>query len=100
MHTRVLARPDVSMFFDEFGDEQRNVVAPLGEPGHVDANLVQPEIQVLSEPSFLDRVLEIDVRGGDNANVGVEDLIAAVRPQKHPKNAHAHRKMASGRWHP
>ena len=27
-------------------------------------------------------------------------LIGSVRPQKHPKNAHAHRKMASGRWHP
>ena len=83
------------MFFDEFGDEQRNVVAPLGEPGHVDANLVQPEIQVLSEPSFLDRVLEIDVRGGDNAKVGVEDLIAAVRPKNTRKTP-----MRTGRWHP
>jgi len=29
------------LFFDEFGGEQRNVVAPAGEPRHVDADLAQ-----------------------------------------------------------
>ena len=77
MHARMRAGPDVSMFLDEFGYEQRNVVAALGKSRHVNANLVQAEVQVLSEPPFLDRFLEVDVGGSDNTNVGAKDPIAA-----------------------
>lgn len=65
------------MFFDEFGHEQGNVVAALGKPRHVDAYLVQAEVQILSESPFLYCFLEVDIGGSDNTHIGAKDPIAA-----------------------
>src|SRR6266478_3552085 len=48
-----------------------------GKLGHMDGNHVQTEVQVLSEPPFLHRFLEIDIGGGDNTKIGAQKLIAA-----------------------
>src|SRR5262249_22599492 len=53
LNARVRTSADVSVFLDELRDEQRDVVAPVGKPWHLNANLVQAEIEVSSEPSFL-----------------------------------------------
>ncbi len=53
------------------------VLDPLTQRRNLDRKDRQTVIEVLPEPAVLDRFLEIDVRRGDDADIGLDDLFAA-----------------------
>src|SRR3569623_1103245 len=58
-------------------DEQRDVIRALLEIGRADRHDVQAEVEVLAERPFLDHLLEVAVRRGDDAAIRPQALLAA-----------------------
>jgi hypothetical protein len=54
----------------EMGCEQRDVLAPLAQRGHVDLDRVEAEQQVLTEPPVRHLLPQVGVRGRKDAHVG------------------------------
>ena len=55
----------------------RQVLDAIAQRRHPDRDDVDPVVEVLAEPPFLDRLLEVDVGRGDQAEVGLDRLGAA-----------------------
>src|SRR3989442_2810697 len=77
LHRRIRSGADVAIFLDEVGGKQRDVLPALRQPWHMDLNDVQAKEQVLAKPSFLYRLLEIDVCGGDHADIHPDDRVSS-----------------------
>ena len=58
-------------------DQQRNVLAPLGERRDDELDDAQPVVEILAELPGAHRRLEILVGGGEHAHVDLERLVAA-----------------------
>jgi hypothetical protein len=48
-----------------------NVLDVIAQGGHVDRKDVEPVVEVFAELALADQVLEVLVRGGDDADVGM-----------------------------
>ena len=57
--------------------EVGQILDPIAQRRHLDRHDVEPVVQVLAEPPFLDRLVEIDVGGGDQPQVGLDRMHAA-----------------------
>ena len=71
-----LPEPGVVAPQKELG-QLRDVVGPLAQRRHLDRDDVDPVVEILAESSFLHRLLEVDVGGGDQAELGLDRLGAA-----------------------
>src|SRR6266542_2239716 len=79
-----IASPTVVMvrvMFEEPLRQDRDFVAPLAERRQRDAHDVQPEEEILAEPSFRDGALEIAIGGRDDPDVDV-DIPAPAEPRE------------------
>ena len=72
----LLAEPRVVAPQEELG-QLRHVVDAVAQRRHPDRDDVDPVVEVLAEPPFLDRLLEVDVGRGDQAELGLDRLGAA-----------------------
>ena len=63
--------------FDEVLDQQRNVLAALGQPRQVDRDHLQPVVQVAAERAGRDRVFQVAVGGRQDAHVDLNRLVRA-----------------------
>src|SRR6185436_11049433 len=63
--------------FEEVLREQRHIVTPLPQRREVDADDVQAIVEVLAEAAVLHLLLQIDVGGGNDADVDLDRLHAA-----------------------
>ena len=57
--------------------ELRQILDPIAQRRHADRDHVDPVVEILAEPSFLDRLLEIDVGRRDQPEVGLDRLRSA-----------------------
>ena len=57
--------------------ERRDVLDALAQRRQRDRDHAQAEVEVLAEPAFLHRLVEVDVGGGDQAEVGLDRAGAA-----------------------
>ena len=57
----------------------RQIVDPIAQRRHPDRDDVDPVVEVLAEPPFLHRLLEIDVGRDDQAEVGLDRLRPPTR---------------------
>ena len=71
-----LPEPRVVAAQEELG-ELRDVLGALAQRRQLDRDDVDPVVEVLAEPPFLDRLLEIDVGRRDQAELGLDRLGAA-----------------------
>ena len=70
--------------------ERREVLDPVAQRRHADGDDLQPVIQVFAEAPLLDRLIEVDVRGGNQPEGGLDrvgsadtfDLILLNRAQQ------------------
>ena len=62
---------------EEMARQQRNVLAPLAQARQPQADHVEPVVEVLAEGALAHARLEVLVRGGDHAHVGLQRLVAA-----------------------
>ena len=58
-------------------EEQQYIVAPLAQRRHLYGDGVEPVEEVFTEASLRDRLAHVDVSGGDDAHVGLSDLLSA-----------------------
>ncbi|GBC82933.1 hypothetical protein HRbin10_02071 [bacterium HR10] len=58
-------------------DQRADVLAPLAQGGDVNRIDIQAVEEIEPEPPGLDGLLQVHVRGGDDAHVGLDDLIPA-----------------------
>src|SRR4030043_497618 len=58
-------------------DQKRNVFSPLSQRGEGDRDDVEPIVQILSEKSFLNRLFQIPMGGGDHPDIGLEALVGS-----------------------
>ena len=58
----------------KLAEEEIDVLLTFAKRGHVDIDGGKTEIQVLTETSFADCLLEVDVGGGDDAHIDLLDL--------------------------
>ena len=72
----LLAEARVVAAQEELG-ELREVLGALAQRRQLDRDDVEPVVEVLAEPAFLHRLLEVDVGGGDQAELGLDRLGAA-----------------------
>src|SRR5262249_44094392 len=72
----VLAVPLAKLFPEVIGEEWY-VGAPIAERRQLDRYHLQPEVEVLPEGSRLDGRVQITMRGGNDANVDADGLVAA-----------------------
>ena len=80
----------------ELLDEQRDVFAPLLQRRNAYDDDAQAVEEILPESLLGDGAIEIDIRGGDDARVGVNRAIAADRTDlavlQHAQQLHLHRR--------
>ena len=62
---------------EEVPRQQRNVLAPLAQRRHADADHVQAMVEILAEAAFAHARLEVLVGGGDDAHIRLDLLVAA-----------------------
>ncbi len=62
---------------DEMADQRRNVLAPLGEAGDQHGHDVEAVIEILAEAPFGDLVRQVARGGGDDADIDLDDSLAA-----------------------
>ena len=60
-------------------DKQRDVLAPPPERRHLDVNHVEAVVQVLAELTAGHQLMQIAVRGGDDAHVDLHRFLAPDR---------------------
>ena len=72
----VLAELDV-VAAEEEPRQLRQILDAIAQRRHPDRDHVEPVVQVLAEPPFLDRLLEIDVGGGDESEIRLDRMRAA-----------------------
>jgi hypothetical protein len=65
---------------DEPVAEQRDVFGALAQRRHAQLDGVDAEVEVFAEPAVGERRVEIDVRGADEAEVHLDEPLAANRP--------------------
>ena len=74
--------------FDEVLDELRDVVAPLAERGHAEADDAEPIIQVGPHPAVGEQLVDVAVGGGHDADIQRDEPLAA-EPAHLPLLEHA-----------
>ena len=62
---------------DEILGQEADVLGSLAEGRKLDANDVEPVEEIFSETAFGDFLFEVLVGGGDDADVGADDLVAS-----------------------
>ena len=62
---------------EEGVDEERDVFLAIPQAGHGDIDDIEPVEEVVAEFAFADHFFEALVGGGDEADVGLEGLVAA-----------------------
>ena len=67
----------LAVLLEEVLHQQRDVVAALAQRRQVDADDVQPIVEVLAEPALFHLLLQVDVGRGDDAHVDLDRLHAA-----------------------
>ena len=61
----------------KFANEKRNIFLPLAQRRHGDVHDVETEIEIVAKFSLLHQLREVLVRGGDEAHIGAQELVAA-----------------------
>src|SRR5688572_26464414 len=75
-----LAEP-AAILVHEVMDEQRDVFGTLAQRRQVHRKHVDAVVEVLTKAAALDELIEIAIRGGDDANVDAAILIVADAPE-------------------
>jgi hypothetical protein len=78
--------------------QQRHVFATFGERWHFDVHYVQPIVEIFAEVTSHDQLLEIPVRGGNDAHIHSHrigaadgaDLVLLQHAQQLDLQAHGH----------
>ena len=69
-------------------DQERDIIEPLAERGQLDRDHVEAIVQILAEPAGGDRLGQVEVRGGEDAAVGADD-VGPADPLERPVLEHA-----------
>ncbi len=57
--------------------EQRDIFAAAAQRRQVDGDDVEPVVEIFAEPAFAHRLAQVDIGGGDDADVDLDLLNAA-----------------------
>src|SRR4029079_13137892 len=77
LHVLLIPLPEL---LEKMIAEKWNVLGPLAKRRHAQRDGIDAEVQIFPQLSVAERRIQIDVRRADQAEIDVDDAVAADRP--------------------